>query len=169
MAVVEGNYFDIDGAAMPGNIPDILFWLNRPNVTGVGAAAGNMYPTKVTSVTPAADGSFSQNLAVTATMHFDAWYEVALRWNQGNGAGPEGTLWDPGLRIRVPDSAGPHKISDLLDRSTSGGGANPMIWWFGLTPPPSRATIWNYLDPDDPDRETGPIPELVIGDIITSW
>lgn len=177
VAVVQGNYFDIDGAAMPGSsVPDILFRLNGPNAAAVGNGA--LYPTKNSAVKPSSSGEFSLSLAVTAEMHFDAWYEIGLRWNQdGNTGGRAGTLWDPGLRIRIP-SGGTHKITDLIDRTagpgsggggSGGGGGNPMIWWFGLTPPPSRATIWNYLDPDDPDRKTGPIPELTIGDIITRW
>lgn len=163
MPLVNGNVFDLSSLPMPSNIPQILFRLNRLNVTAAGSGSGNVYPTKEKPVTPASDGAFQINLTATSGFHFDAWYDVGLRWNESSG-----TLWDSGLRIKVP-SGGPHNFGDLIDRTGGNGGGNPMIWWFGLTPPPSGATIWNYMDPDDPDLETGPIPGLTLGDIITSW
>lgn len=163
MPLVTGNVLDVSGVAMPSNIPQLIFRLNRMNVTAAGSGAGSVYPTKERVAAPASDGTFSVNLTATSGMHLDAWYEVGLRWNESSG-----TLWDFGLRVRVP-SGGPHNLADLIDRTAGGGGGSPMVWWFGLTPPPSGATIWNYMDPSDPDRETGPIPGLAIGDIITSW
>lgn len=164
MPLVTGNVFDLRSLPMPGAVPSIIFHLEPvTNVTAAGSGKGNVYPTTSYAVTPDSSGAFQVNLTATSGFHFDAWYDVELVWNTSAG-----TLRDRTLRIKVP-GGGPHNIGDLIDRSAgngSGGGGNPMIWWIGLTEPPSRNVMWMYMDPDDPDRETGPISGLTIGDII---
>ncbi|WP_404285440.1 hypothetical protein [Glutamicibacter arilaitensis] len=165
MPIVTGNVFDLRSLPMPNAVPNVIFHLEPvTNVTAAGSGKGNVYPTTEYPVVPESSGAFQVNLTATSGFHFDSWYDVELVWNT-----PAGTLRDRTLRIKVP-SGGPHNLGDLIDRTSGGGGsANPMVWWFGLDPPPSGATIWNYLDPDDPDRETGPHPNFIIGDIITDW
>lgn len=165
MAVVTGNLKDIGGATMANRNGVVKFTLNAGNIT---ASGGGLRPDNTQTVTPSSDGTFSTNLEPTDGMMLDSWYNVRVEWldNVGN------LITYMEFVIRVPSGGG--VLSDLIDTGGvngggGGGGANPWIWWVGLTPPPTRGYIWNYLDPADPDRLTGPIPELTLGDIITRW
>lgn len=161
MAVVTGDVLDLGGQSMAAYNAEVIFELNRPNIMATG---GGIRPDKPKHVKPASDGKFSTNLEPTVSMLADAWYKVKVQWLDEKG----NLIATLEFQIRVP--AGGGTLSELasLDGS-AGGGANPWLWWVGLTPPPARGYIWNYLDPADPDRLTGPIPELTLGDIITRW
>ncbi|NKG22198.1 hypothetical protein [Paeniglutamicibacter terrestris] len=164
MATVTGNLKDIGGVAMANRNGIVKFTLNAGNIT---ASGGGIRPENTQTVTPGSDGTFSTNLEPTVSMLRDAWYTVRIEWLDEEG----NLIAYLDFQIRVP--AGGGTLSELANLtgigSGPGGGANPWIWWVGLTPPPARGYIWNYLDPADPDRETGPIPELTLGDIITRW
>lgn len=161
MAVVTYNLKDATGATMTSLNPVVKFTLNRGNIT---ASGGGLRPDKPAVSIPSSDGTGSINLEPTVSMLADAWYTVRIEWldNLGN------LISYFEFHIRVPTGGG--SLSELADFDGIGsGGRNPWLWWVGLTPPPSRGYIWNYLDPADPDRETGPIPELTLGDIVTRW
>jgi hypothetical protein len=164
MALVTYNAKDIGGVAMAGLEPIVKFTLNAGNIT---ASGGGIRPDMTKSSTPSADGTGSINLEPTVSMLRDAWYTVRMEW-----LGTAGNLVSYlEFQIRVPAAGG--TLSELANLTGigggPGGGANPWIWWVGLTPPPTRGYIWNYLDPADPDRETGPISALTLGDILTRW
>ena len=161
MSIVTGNLKDIGGVAMAARNGIVKFTLNAGNITATG---GGLRPDNTQTVTPNSDGTFSTNLEPTESMLAEAWYTVRIEWldNTGN------LISYLEFQIRVPTAGG--TLSELANLTGVGaGGPNPWIWWVGLTQPPARGFIWNYLDPADPDRETGPIPELTLGDIITRW
>lgn len=161
MATVTGNLKDIGGAAMADREGVVKFTLNAGNIT---ASGGGLRPDDTKTVKPALDGTFSANLEPTVSMLRDAWYNVRIEWLDTAGS----LISYLEFQIRVPTGGG--TLSELANLTGIGsGGANPWIWWVGLTPPPARGYIWNYLDPSDPDRETGPIPALTLGEIITRW
>lgn len=160
MAVVTGDVLDLGGQSMAAYNAEVIFELNRPNIMATG---GGIRPDKPKTVKPASDGKFSTNLEPTVSMLADAWYKVRVQWLDDEG----NLIAYLDFQIRVPTSGG--TLSELSDFKGGNGGANPWIWWVGLTPPPNRSFIWNYLDPADPNRETGPISQLTLGDIITRW
>lgn len=166
MALVDGSLKDILGENFISRKGEIRFIPNEPGVR-VAGIPGQVVPTSAVSATFESDGDFTADLADTSTFLNDMFYRMQIIW-QDEEAGT--TLADfPGWQIRV---TGPGNIGNMISFGPSpggGGGANPMIWWVGLTPPPNRNFIWNYLDPEDPDRETGPIPALDLGDILTRW
>lgn len=138
MAVVTGNLKDIGGASMASRNGVVKFTLNAGNIT---ASGGGLRPDNTQTVTPSSDGTFSTNLEPTVSMLADAWYVVRIEWldNVGN------LITYLEFQIRVPSSGG--VISDLIDLGT--GGANPLIWWAGLTAPPSRRYLWLHMNPAD--------------------
>lgn len=160
MATVTGDVLDLGGQPMAAYNALVVFTLNRPNIMATG---GGIRPDKPKPVTPGADGKFSTNLEPTFSMLADAWYNVRVEWLDKAG----NLVAYLEFQIRVPTSGG--TLTELAHLDGPGGGANPWIWWVGLTPPPNRSYIWNYLDPADPDRETGPISALTLGDIVTKW
>lgn len=164
MAVVTGDVKDAGGADMANLNAIVVFTLNAGNIMATG---GGLRPDKPKTVVPGSDGKFSTNLEPTVSMLRDAWYAVRIEWLDSIG----NIVSYLEFQIRVPAAGG--TLSELANLSGIGGGgggrANPWIWWVGLTPPPARGYIWNYLDPEDPDRETGPISALTLGDIITRW
>ncbi|MFJ2318427.1 hypothetical protein ACIOTN_17195 [Glutamicibacter sp. NPDC087661] len=161
MAIVSGDVLDLGGQSMAAYNAVVIFNLNRPNIMANG---GGIRPDKPKKVTPTSDGKFSTNLEPTVSMLADAWYNVRVEWLDDKG----NLIAYLEFQIRVPSGGG--TLSELANlNGIGGGGANPWIWWVGLTPPPARGYIWNYLDPADPDRETGPISSLTLGDIITRW
>lgn len=138
MAVVTGNLKDIGGASMGNRNGVVKFTLNAGNIT---ASGGGLRPDNTQTVTPSADGTFSTNLEPTVSMLADAWYLVRIEWldNVGN------LITYLEFQIRVPSSGG--VLSDLIELGT--GGANPLIWWVGLTAPPSRRYLWLHMNPAD--------------------
>lgn len=136
MPVVTGNLLDITGSDLAGNIAQLVFRLNSPNVTAAGIDAGKVYPTKEKVVTPSSTGEFSVPLAATSGMFWDAWYEVGIRWNESSA-----TFWDFGLRIEVT-AGGPHNFASLLTGGS--GGRNQLLVWVSETPPksPGRGQWW---------------------------
>ncbi|MCS3494054.1 hypothetical protein M2368_003082 [Arthrobacter sp. JUb119] len=138
MAVVTGNLKDIGGAAMGNRNGVVKFTLNAGNVT---ASGGGLRPDSTQTVTPSADGTFSTNLEPTVSMLADAWYMVRIEWldNVGN------LISYLEFQIRVPSSGG--VLSDLIELGA--GGANPLIWWVGLTAPPTRRYLWLHMNPAD--------------------
>lgn len=111
-------------------------------------------------------GGFSVELERTDTMlTAGAHYKVLIEWRNPGITGDAGAgvaLHDTGWEVTVT------KNGTIGDNATPPS-ANQLIWWVSLTPPQNRGFIWNYLDPTNPDRETGPIPGLVLGDILTRW
>lgn len=141
MAVVTGNLKDIGGAAMANRNGVVKFTLNAGNLT---ASGGGLRPDNTQTVTPTSDGTFSTNLEATAGMMLDAWYNVRVEWldNVGN------LITYMEFQIKVPSGGG--VLSDLIEVGGSGN-ANPLIWWVGLTAPPSRRYLWLHTNPADPD------------------
>lgn len=140
MAVVTYNLKDATGATMTGLNPVVKFTLNRGNIT---ASGGGLRPDKPAVSIPSSDGTGSINLEPTVSMLADAWYAVRIEWldNVGNLI----TYMD--FQIRVP--AGGGSLSDLADLGGASGGANQLIWWVGLTEPPSHRYIWLQMNPND--------------------
>lgn len=139
MAVVTGNLKDIGGAAMANRNGVVKFTLNAGNMT---ASGGGLRPDNTQTVTPTSDGTFSTNLEATSGMLRDAWYNVRVEWldNIGN------LITYMEFQIKVPSGGG--VLSDLIELG-SNGNANPLIWWVGLTAPPSRRFLWLHTDPND--------------------
>lgn len=164
MPILSGSFRDIVSGPMDGRNGELILTLNAPNVFAAGLSAGRVVPTAPHIIKfTTSDDTFSVNVAQTTAMLYDAWYTMQIRW-QDSGFGA--TLVDfPDWQIRVGTSN--VSIQDAISRPGKGPGINSSLWWVGLTPPPSQNFIWNYLDPDNPDRETGPIPGLTLGDIIT--
>lgn len=142
MAVVTGNLKDIGGASMANRNGVVKFTLNAGNMT---ASGGGLRPDNTQTVTPTSDGTFSTNLEATSGMLLDAWYNVRVEWL--DSAGNLITYME--FQIKVP--AGGGVLSDLIDLGggAGGGGANPLIWWVGLTAPPSRRYLWLHTNPND--------------------
>lgn len=169
MPEVTGSLKDIVGSTMGSRQGILVFYLNEP---GIQAAAlpGEVNPTAEREVVPdSSTGNFTVDLRATASMLNDNFYRLRIEWLE-DGLPP---MDFPNWQIRVPNG-GPHKLSELITvggpgGGGGGGGANAMLWWVSLTPPPNHNHIWLYLDPDDPDRETGPNPNLTLGDIVTRW
>lgn len=141
MAVVTGNLKDIGGATMANRNGVVKFTLNRGNIT---ASGGGLRPDNTQTVTPTSDGTFSTNLEATSGMLLDAWYNVRVEWldNVGN------LITYMEFQIKVPSGGG--VLSDLIEPGGNGN-ANPLIWWVGLTAPPSRRYLWLHTNPDNPD------------------
>ena len=139
MAVVTGNLKDIGGASMANRNGVVKFTLNAGNIT---ASGGGLRPDNTQTVTPTSDGTFSTNLEPTSSMLRDAWYDVRVEWldNVGN------LITYMEFQIKVPSGGG--VLSDLIELG-SNGNANPLIWWVGLTAPPSRRFLWLHTDPND--------------------
>lgn len=141
MAVVTGNLKDIGGAAMANRNGVVKFTLNAGNII---ASGGGLRPDNTQTVTPTSDGTFSTNLEATAGMLLDAWYNVRVEWL--DSAGNLITYME--FQIKVPSGGG--VLSDLIELDgVGGGGANQLIWWVGLTAPPSRRYLWLHTDPSD--------------------
>lgn len=167
MPVVTWSLTDITGARMDPKQVELVFELNAPNIST--QFDGRVLPTEPVPVKPSpVDGTGQVTLIATAPFVDYGWYTVRIRWIGADAGAP---LTDfPSWRFQVPEAGGDlGKLIADTPQGNGGSGSNPMLWWVGLTPPPSRARIWNYLDPDDPDRESGPIPGLTLGDIITKW
>lgn len=159
MPNVTGTIQDITGVKMDPKDVELIFTLNAPQVGAAGSRAGYVYPTEPAVVKPnPSTGDFTVLLASTDLMLGDAWYTLQIRW-QGGDAGA--TLIDyTDWRIRVGGSDKP--LSELIDDgSFAGGGANPRIWWVGLSTPPSRSFLWLHTNPDNPDdpASTGDVRE----------
>ena len=141
MATVTGNLKDIGGADMADRQGIVTFTLSQPNIM---ASGGGLRPDNTKKVTPGADGTFSTNLEPTTQMLADAWYNVKIEWVDTSG----GLLAELQFQIRVPSGGG--TLSELADLPNGGGGgANPLIWWVGLTAPPSKRYLWLHTDPSD--------------------
>lgn len=140
MAVVTGNLKDIGGASMANRNGVVKFTLNAGNIT---ASGGGLRPDNTQTVTPTSDGTFSTNLEATTGMLLDAWYNVRVEWldNAGN------LITYMEFQIKVP--AGGGVLSDMIELGGGGRGANPLIWWVGLTAPPSRRYLWLHMNPAD--------------------
>lgn len=138
MPVVEGSLRDIDGGSLSPYIAKLVFRLNQPNAIAVGSAKGRVFPTKELPVTPASNGDFTANLQSTEQLYYDAWYDVGIVWNES-----EGTFWDFGLKIRVPNNS-PLSFGDLLTTSNGTGAGNPLLVWVNETAPiaPSKGQWW---------------------------
>lgn len=171
MPDVKGSLKDIVGATMGSRQGKLVFYLNEPGIQAT-ALPGEVNPTAEREVIPdTGTGDFTVDLRATTSMLNDNFYRLRIEWVE-NSIPP---MDFPNWQIRVPNG-GPHNLSELITvggpgggGSGGGGGSNAMLWWVSLTPPPNRNHIWLYLDPDDPDRETGPNPNLTLGDIVTKW
>lgn len=139
MAVVTGNLKDIGGVAMANRNGVVKFTLNAGNIT---ASGGGLRPDNTQAVTPSSDGTFSTNLEATSGMLLDGWYDVRVEWldNVGN------LITYMEFQIKVPSGGG--VLSDLIELGGNGN-ANPLIWWVGLTAPPSRSYLWLHMNPSD--------------------
>lgn len=160
-AVITGNLRTFGGANFNWLDPVIIF---RPNSAHFDTT--NIFSGDDVRVTPGDGGAFSATLERTDTMlSAGAHYTVLIEWREPSVTGDPGgiALQDTGWQVTV--SAGGGTIGD----NSTPPQANQLMWWIGLTPPPGRGFLWNYLDPANPDRETGPIPELALGDILTRW
>lgn len=168
MPTISGTVQDIGGNKMDPKEVELLFY---PNEALIGAAAprmGFVYPPEPVSVKPdPSTGEFSVVLADTTLMLGDAFYRLQIRWLHeyvdGEGKKKGTSLLDfPDWKIR-PGS----RDSTLAEAIGGGQGhVNPNIWWCGLVPPPSQGYMWLYLDPDNPDGEVDPIPDLDLGDVV---
>lgn len=138
MPVVDGSLRQIDGGSLSPYIAQLVFRLNQPNAIAVGTAKGRVFPTKEYPVTPDSNGDFAANLQSTEQLYYDAWYDVGIVWNEA-----EGTFWDFGLKIRVPNST-PLNFGDLLASSQGAGSGNPLLVWVNETAPisPSKGQWW---------------------------
>lgn len=143
MAVVTGTLWDAGLGHLAGKQPELLFTLNAPQ-----ARAGALYPTEAVKVTPAADGTFTANLAPTTDMLDDAWYTLKIQWV--NSVDPKGyAVADfPDWAMQVPASGGP--FTDLFGRPPS----NTRVVYVSLTPPgsPRPFTLWLKQDPTDSEN-----------------
>jgi hypothetical protein len=141
MPTVTGHLREIAGGNLSDEIGQLVFRLNRPNVGVSGFSKDFVLPTKEHPVTPSSDGSFSVNLNATDQLAYEAWYEVGIVWNE-----TEGTFWDFGLKIQVPNAGG--TFGDLLyhggGNSGGGGGGNQLLVWVNENPPrnPQRGQWW---------------------------
>ncbi|MGV2853779.1 hypothetical protein ACNPON_18495 [Glutamicibacter sp. AGC13] len=161
-ATLTGNLRTFGGANFNHLDPVIIF---RP--IGASFNQSNIFSGPDVRVsTFDSGGGFTVDLERTDTMlTAGAHYKVLIEWrNPGitGSSGPGVAQHDTGWEVTVKGS-GP-----IGDNATPPD-PNQLIWWVSLTPPPNRGFIWNYLDPNNPDRETGPNPELVLGDIVTRW
>lgn len=169
MPDVTGSLKDIVGATMGSREGVMVFYLNEPGIQ-TGSVAGEVNPTAEREAIPdTSTGAFTINLRATASMLNDNFYRLRIEWLE-DGIPP---MDFPNWQIRVPNG-GPFNLVDLITVGGPGGGggggsANAMLWWVSLDPPPNRNHIWLYLDPDNPDLETGPNPNLTLGDIVTKW
>ncbi|MGP9032849.1 hypothetical protein ACT17S_07240 [Glutamicibacter mysorens] len=160
---------DIGGHKMDPKEVEVIFEPNEALIGAVAPRAGFLYPTEPVIEKPDPEtGEVSVLLADTSLMLGDAFYRLRIRW-LGGDAGT--ALMDfPTWKIRP--GADDALLSEVIDVAGGGGGGGiitPYIWWVGLTEPPSRGYTWLYLDPDNPDLETGPIPELTLGDVVVRW
>lgn len=150
MAVVTGNLKDIGGSEMADRQGIVTFTLSQANIMSSG---GGLRPDNTKTVTPGSDGTFSTNLEPTTQMLADAWYNVRIHW-VGEGGGLIAELF---FQIRVPSGGG--TLSELADPTGNGGGggggANQMIWWVGLTAPPSKRYLWLHMNPNDNNDPAG--------------
>lgn len=140
MAVVTGTLMDVGGGHLAGRNPEITFELNSSST----AKSDEIYATEPARAVPAADGTWTANLAPTTSMTAgDAHYVVSIRWQ--DAAGNVSRMDYPNLRLIVPPSGG--RIGDLLGKVS-----NPLIVHVGLTPPenPLPYSLWLEQDPDDP-------------------
>lgn len=167
MPVVNGSLKNILGQAMGNKQGELKFYLAEPGVHA-SIIEGEVNPTAFIRTIPDSTGNFSADLRSTDTMLNDNFYRMRIEWLE-DGLPP---MDFPNWEIRVPFGTGPYKLSDLITIGSPGvgpGGANAKLWWVSLDPPPRMNYVWLYLDPDDPDRETGPNPDLTLGDIVTRW
>ncbi|MGP5391285.1 hypothetical protein [Glutamicibacter arilaitensis] len=166
MPDVTGSLKSIVGDTMASRNGELIFYLNEPAVHA-SVITGEVNPTARQRVVPDSSGSFSVPLRSTETMLSDNFYRLRIEWLE-DGMPP---MDFPNWQIRVPNGAGTFNLVDLITTGPAGGGggANAMLWWVSMDPPPNRNHIWLYLDPDDPDRATGPNPNLTLGDIVTRW
>ncbi|WP_411732195.1 hypothetical protein [Paeniglutamicibacter sp.] len=129
--------FEVTGESMAAYVAEIVFRLNGPNVTAAGIDAGSVYSTKEVRATPDGAGAFSKNLIATSGMHFEAWYEVGLVWNEG-----EAPFWDFGIKIQVP-AGGPHNIADLIKAGVGAAGNQLLVWVSEIEPTsPAKGQWW---------------------------
>lgn len=141
MAIVSGDLLDIGGQSMAAYNPEVIFELNRPNIMATG---GGIRPDKPKKIIPASDSKFSTNLEPTVAMLADAWYKVRVQWLDDAG----NLIAYLDFQIRVPLGGG--DLSTLAEIGGNGN-ANPLIWWVGLTAPPSHRFLWLHTNPADPD------------------
>lgn len=130
-ATVTGDLNILGVTTLSSVAPVLVFSLDEPTTASTQLYAGSV------EVTPAADGTFSVVLPVTAEMVPATAYVVTLKWVD-DGHLREGF---PSWKIRVP--AGGGAIGDLLDF------APPPNWvWVGPTPPPSPSVNTYWIDTD---------------------
>jgi hypothetical protein len=121
----------------------------RPSSSAAGI--GIVLPEREQTVEPAADGTFTVNLAPTTEMLPDAWYTVVFEWFQKHPVKDEWKLRGrselPG-KLRVPPEGG--DLSTLFEASDGRGRTVPLYFGFGA-PPSWLPSGGVYFDLDDPE------------------
>ncbi|WOH20120.1 hypothetical protein IRJ34_07290 [Paenarthrobacter sp. GOM3] len=142
MAVVTGNIKDVVGGSFTGKFPQLLFTLNAPQTK----EGGVIFPQEPVKVTPAANGSWSVDLAPTVEMLDDAWYTVQIVWVKSIVPRTFGGYNFPDWQLQVPLTGG--AFSDLFGKPPK----NTRMVYVSLAPPtdPRPFTLWLKDDPSDP-------------------
>lgn len=130
MALVTGTLKDFGLDALAAYAPTIKFIPSGPGVNDT-----TLFASRVIEVVPAADGSFSVDLAPTEDVRPDRWYSISLGWLNGAGVpvGFDAIDW----QLRVPIAGG--TIPDLVNAP-----ANPAQVWVSESAPanPTPGTWW---------------------------
>lgn len=111
--------------------------------SSAGFASGTLLPLREESVEPAADGSFTVNLAQTTAVLNDVWFTIRFEWFARYGLDGSWVAagWSelPG-KLRVNATGG--LITDLLEAATIA----PVSIVHGYGPPPSGLDGVLYID-----------------------
>lgn len=133
MALVTGKLTDFGLAALAPFKPEIVF---TPN--GNAISPTSLLSTKPVVAVPAANGTFSVQLAPTVDVHPATWYRVSVRWLEPDSFGSGYAGMDfPDWKLFVPLEGG--TLTRLLELP-----ANPAQVWVGVDPPtnPTPGLWW---------------------------
>lgn len=110
--------------------------------SGAGFSRGTLFPLREETVEPAADGSFSVQLAQTTAVLKDVWFTIRFEWFATDPTTGEADLagWSdiPG-KLRVPSSGG--DVTALMEATPAPGA---IVYGFGA--PPDSLTGVTYWD-----------------------
>lgn len=145
MADVTGDISTWGLAPFPAGERLLVRFMPSSSATGIGL----VFPDRDETVEPAANGTFTKNLAPTTELTPEVWYTVRFEWFKKHPIKDDWTRkgWSdlPG-KLRVPPEGG--DIS-LLFETEQHRRAIPLYFGFGL-PPKWLPSGGVYFDLDDP-------------------
>ncbi|MDY0891887.1 hypothetical protein [Frigoribacterium sp. CFBP9030] len=137
MPTVSGRLLDIGLATLDPLRPTVTFTPRNADGDGSSVATNLLLASRPTSVTPAADGSFTVQLAATTLMRPDTWYEISVKWFEPTGAFHDASY--PSFKLRVPEQGG--ILAELVDAEPTS-----KLAWVGPTAPPNTTAYLWWID-----------------------